>query len=405
MTVLQILKGLIGKEDVNWGNSSTTFNRETHAGTTTPMSYVDAECIPSTGLGNYVGTHLHKQHTDTGTNATTFYVGLHGNAVGLQSAGQGTTRTFTFPEANQQLAGGSELATTNDATKGAGLVGVTDAGAYYSSTTVEAALQEIGSDVTTLQAQVHDRGYLKGLRLSYSSTTDIAIGGGTVSIRDGTNNVMSTLASQITQKFSGGGGNQNGNCVAFGASTLYYIYIDSATVDGSTSLEAGDFYNSDSAPTWDHIDIGWYLTNGAYEDRCVGSFRTNASSEIVRFSHISDNYYKYQTHIATSQTVAGASSCPESWSSATEDVSNMVPKFARRANFTVAEGDAGAVYVYFAGDTNNAILSYANEFVYLTQATSGTLDVSLTDTQTFYWAGSGGRLIGIHVNGYYIDEL
>ena len=131
MTVLQIVKGLVGEEDVNWGDSDSTFTRQTHTGGTTTIHYIDSKSIPAHTKGGVVDTYLHNQNTDTGTTSSTFDIDSDSNRARLSSSGLSSNRTFTFPDTSDQaLVGATDLASTAN-TKGASTVGVEDSGGYF----------------------------------------------------------------------------------------------------------------------------------------------------------------------------------------------------------------------------------------------------------------------------------
>ena len=389
MSVLQAVKDLLGKQDVNWGDSSTTFTRATQTGGTVSINYIDAECIPSTGLGGYVGDHLHVQNTDSLTTATTFGINSGGNSLVLSSSGLTATRTITFPNVSQQLIGATDLVSTATA-KGAALVGVEDAGLYISGATVEAALQEYGSAITVLEGSTHNKGMKNGFRLGYSTTTAITIGGG-LWAHTGTANQHVYTNAQVT--FTCGSAGSNSGSTDLGANQVHYLYIDDSAVvaSGSTLLTASEFINSTTAPAYSHSKVGWYNGN----DRCIGAILTNASNQIRSFSLYGGFYYQYAAPIDEYGSAAAGTTYTAL------DLSSSVPRFCTRARLRLTCATADTVF-YF--DTSSTAVT-PNAFT--SSAANGGImvDVPTNSSQNTYWYASAGNVTDLECAGYYIDEL
>uniref|UniRef100_A0A6M3J4Q1 Uncharacterized protein n=1 Tax=viral metagenome TaxID=1070528 RepID=A0A6M3J4Q1_9ZZZZ len=389
MTVLQIIKDLIGKQDINFGDSTTTFTRETHTGGSISMNYIDAECIPSTFLGGYIGDHLHSQNTDTGTTNATFDINSAGNYARLSTSGLSADRTFTFPDtSNQELVGATDLLSIASGL-GAATVGVEDTGNYFTGANVEAITQEIGSDIDTLQTTVFDRGFKSGFNLGYSSSTAITISGG-MWAHAGTANQHVYAASQIT--FTLGPGGSNSGSTALGANELHYIYIDDSAVvaAGSAALTASEFLNSTTAPTYSHSKVGWYNSN----DRCIGCILTDGANAIVPFYTIGGDYMFY-TYFTSEYTTAN---CPTTYTAL--DVSSSVPTFTTRCRTLIMSATAGTIY-YFSREAHK----HTERHTCASNATPLTVDIPLNTSQNVQWYGSGGVSTEVTVTGYYINEL
>jgi len=389
MSVLQAVKDLLGKQDVNWGSSSTTFTRATQTGGTISINYVDAECIPSTGLGGYVGDHLHVQNTDSLTTATTFGINSGGNSLVLSSTGLTASRTITFPNVSQQLIGATDLASIVTA-KGASLVGVEDAGLYISGATVEAALQEYGSAISTLEGSTHNRGMKNGFKLGYSTTTAITIGGG-MWAHTGTASRHVYTNAQVT--FTLGSAGSNSGSTDLGANQVHYIYIDDSAVvaAGTALMTASEFLNSTTAPAYSHAKAGWY--NG--EDRCIGAILTNASNQVLSFSLYGGFYYQYAAPVDEYGSVAAGTTYTAL------DLSSSVPRFCTRARLRLTCASADTVF-YF--DTSSTAVT-PNAFT--SSAANGGImvDVPTNSSQNTYWYASAGNVTDLDCAGYYIDEL
>jgi len=390
MTVLQIIKDLIGKEDLNLGDSSSTFSRETHTGSSISIHYIDAEVIPSTGLGGHIGDHLHVQNTDSLTTSTTFGINSAGNSLVLSSSGLTSSRTFTFPNtSNQALVGATDLLSTA-ASKGATIVGIQDSGNYFSGINVETVTQELGADVSTLQTETHNRGMKNGFILGFSSTTAITIGGG-MWAHTGTDDRHVYLSSQIT--FTLGPAGSNSGSTALGANQIHYIYLDdSAIVAAATSaLTASEFLNSTTAPVYSHSKVGWYSTN----DRCIGAILTDSSNEVLSFMVFGSHYYRYTTPINEFPTAASGTSYTAT------DLSSSVPVFSTRSRLRITAVTAGTTLAF---DTSSTAVT--PEVLTLSTAdTASMTDVPLSAAQLLYRYGSASTNIDIDVSGYYMDEL
>ena len=387
MTVLQIVKGLIGEEDVSWGDSDTTFSRQTHTGGSTTIHYIDSKSIPANTLGGVIDTHLHTQNTDTGTTATTFVINSGGNSATLSSAGLAGDRTYTFPLTAQALAGASNLASTS-ASYGASMVGIQDSTGNFSSTTVEGALGELAVSVA---GQTEFRGYKRGFKLGYSSTTAVTISGGMWDHRGTTNQNVYT-ASQLT--FTLGSAGSNSGSTNLGASELHYIYIDDSAVvtAGTALLTASEFLNSTTAPAWSNTKCGWYSGN----DRCVGAILTTAASAIVEFFVRSNNFYAYTA--ATAIVAFSSAAAPTSYTNL--DLSGVMPVFSTCAHLDLNPATADH-YLFGINGGHNAVTTLSISGANVWSST----DVYTDTAQILEWDSMNGVVTVILLRGFYIDEL
>jgi len=387
MSVLQIIKDLLSEQDVAWGDSDTTFNRQTHKGGTVAVNYLDSKSIPANTLGGYIDTHLHTQNTDTGTTATTFKVASGGNYAELSASGQTGDRTFTFPiSASQRLIGATDLLSVANA-KGASLVGVEDTGLYFSSATVEGALVELAQDVASVSTY---RGYKRGFTLGYSAVTTITINGGMWNHMGTTTQDVYTN-SQLS--FILGSAGSNSGSTNLGANELHYIYIDDSAVvtSGSALLTASEFLNSTSIPAYSNAKAGWYSGN----DRCVGAIRTNVSSQVSSFYVRSGHFMCYNVGI-TAFSSAAAPTVVQAL-----DLSGWMPVFSTQAKLDVYPATEGTVYSF--GITGGAVYNVYYTAPYANG--SGMLDVFTDTSQSVDWKGSAASLTAILITGYLIDEL
>lgn len=389
MTTIKFKSGLLGKEDINWGDASTTFSRETPTGGSISISYIDDSVIPASSLGGYIDDNLHEQNTDTGTTSSTFDIASGGNRARLSNSGLSADRTYTFPDSSdQQLTGATDLASTA-ASKGASLVGIQDSGSYFSSATVEAAMQELGSDVSVLEAGTHIRGMKHGLVLSYSSSTAINIGGGMWALT-GTTNRHVTLSAQTT--FTLGSAGSNSSSTDLGASQIHYIYLDDSAIEAadSNALTASEFINTTTAPSYNHAKAGWYNGN----DRCIGAVLTDSSNAIVEFYIKGKHYYQYAAPVLEYTTAAAGVTY------ASLDLSSSVPGFSTMARLRVSDLGAAAQY-YF----DTAATATTPEAHYAAVSAENTWDIPTDASQAVYWYADSVADTMINTSGYYLDEL
>lgn len=387
MTLFTIVKDLIGKEDVNWGDSSSTFSRETHSGGSTSLHYIDAECIPSTTLGNYIGDHLHEQNTDTSTTSTYFTINSGGHHAKLDTTGLTADRTFTFPNTgDQELIGDTDLGSTSNGL-GASLVGVEDSAGLLSATDVEDALAEIAAEVA---AFAYPRGYLKGLEIDDSSDTQITLSAGCAHLGSEATYKMVYSTATITFTLGSAGSNAASEDLDAGVQEIHYIYIDESSISSST-LAASNFRNHTDVPTYSASHCGWY----SGDDRCIGAVLIDSSNHVVDCYQISNNFMGFETAI----TEYGQAAAPDNMASL--DLSSCVPTFATMAKVVVY--NAAGAHDLFIFDINS---TGASNFVYyIDTAEFGTFDIPLNSDQTVYWAALKGGSTGVSVTGYYLDRL
>jgi len=397
MTVLRLIKGLIGAEDLNLGDSSSTFNRETYTGGRIALRYIDAEVIPSTGLGGVIGDHLHVQNTDSMTISTTFGINGAGTSVTLDASGLTAPRRFTFPDTgDQELIGDVDLASTANSL-GASLVGVEDTGGYFTGADVEAITQELGADVYVLTTEERNRGRHNGFRLGYSSTSAITISGGSWG-HDGTTLQYVWMTSAATFTLGPGGSNTRSDALA--ANQIHYIYIDDSAVvtSGTGELTASEFINSTDIPVYDNQRHGWYAsgaTNTTAYDRCIGAVLTNTSDEILEFSVTSRAFYRYASPVVEF-TTAGCGTTYQAL-----NLSSSVPSFSTAAKVRVT--NVNATTGLFFDTANTAVTPEA--LMISTANRAHTFDISLNSSQVVYFYGTADTNVDIDLVGYFIDDL
>jgi hypothetical protein len=397
MTVLRLIKGLIGAEDINLGDSSTTFNRETYTGGSVALRYIDAEVIPSTTLGGVIGDHLHVQNTDSLTKSTTFGINGAGTSVTLDASGLTAPRSFTFPDTgDQELVGDVDLASTA-AGLGASLVGIADAGGYFTGADVEAITQELGADVDTLLTEERDRGRHTGFRLGFASVAAVTISGGSWG-HDGTTLQYVWMSSAVTFTLGPGGSNARSDAPA--SNELHYIYIDDEAIvlSGTGELTASEFKNSTDIPVYDNQRHGWYAsgaTNTTAYDRCIGAILTNTSNEILEFSVTSRAFYRYASPVVEFTTA----SCGTTYQAL--NLNSSVPSFSTAAKIRVT--NVNATTGLFFDTANTAVTPEA--LMISTANRAHTFDISLNSSQVVYFYGTADTNVDIDLVGYFIDDL
>ena len=386
MTVLQIIKDLAGEQDINWGDSDTTFARQTHTGGSTNINYVDSKSIPANTLGGVVDTHLHTQNTDTGTTETNFYIRSGSNPVILSATGVTGTRLISFPDLTTQLAGVGELSQTTHG-YGASMIGVEDSAGYFIGTDTEAVLAELAADVAAVASY---RGFKRGFKLGYSNGTTITISGGMWD-HMGTTTQNVYTSSQIS--FVCGSAGSNSGSDDLDASNLHYIYIDDSAVvtAGTALLTASEFMNDKTAPAYDHSKSGWYNGN----DRCIGCLLTTAGSVITKFFVRSDNYMCYDATIVEFASAAAPAVVADL------DVSSSVPIYSTHVRLWIYPATDATIYQFTpkGGAVYEAFGTAA--------AANGSFDVDVCtdDSQVLEWVASAANTTVVNLLGYFIDEL
>ena len=380
MTVLQIVKALAGEQDINWGDSDTTFSRQTRTGSTTSINYVDSKSIPANSLGGVIDTHLHTQNTDTGTTAETFIIDSDADSATLSTTGLSADRTFTFPntQTTQSLVGATDLAlTTSVATGGAKTVGVYDVAGHFTATTVEAALAE---NAVAIAAILLPYGYKRGFTLSYIAAGIVALTRG-MWHHAGTTDQMVYSSGTIAYTAAGLSGDQ-----------LQYLYLDdSAIASAGTAVITGtQLTNSVTPPSFSNTKFGWYNGN----DRCIGAFVV-LSGSILRFKIFSNDYYAYYT----APVLYTAANSPTSDTSL--DFAEYVPIFSTGCRISIQHATSGD-QISFKPATG-----WAAKTQITVSDTSEYQDaeVQLDTDQTVLWSTDTDSQTIVSISGYHSGDL
>ena len=133
------------------------------------------------------------------------------------------------------------------------------------------------------------QGCLQRPKFEYNDTTSILISSAWYE-HNGTAQQILYWNAQLTYTFGSGGSNANSDDL--GASEWHYLYIDDSELSGA-EMVAGEFINTTTAPSWSEAKHGWYNGN----DKCIGAFLTNASSQIIEFWHDGGEYFSYANSI------------------------------------------------------------------------------------------------------------
>jgi hypothetical protein len=118
-------------------------------------------------------------------------------------------------------------------------------------------------------------------KFTWSDTDTITVGAGRTH-HNGTAEQIIKWDAALTYDFGSGGSNAASDDL--GASEWHYLYIDDSALSGAT-LTAARLRNDTTAPTWNASEGGWY-GGGDANDKCIGAFWSNASSQIEEFYHV-----------------------------------------------------------------------------------------------------------------------
>jgi len=380
MTVIQVVKALAGEQDINFGDSDTTFSRQTRNGGTTSINYVDSKSIPANTLGGVVDTHLHAQNTDTGTTQSTFIINSAGYYAKLDTTGLILDSTFTFPntEPAQRLVGATDLAATGVASMlGAKTIGVYDIAGHFTGTNVEAVLAE---NAVNIAAFLLPYGYKRGLTPSFINTSNISFTRG-IWHHSGTIDQMVYSPSSITYAPSSLSGTQ-----------LQYLYLDDSAIvsAGSQIITTTQLTNSTTAPTFSSTKFGWYNGN----DRCIGHLYI-AGGFIQKFKVYSGEFYVYYLI----GDLYSGSNAPTA--STVRDVSAVVPTFCTRCRVSVKNATDGNNFVFSPDSTWNEL----NGITMAKASAYAGIDIELDTDQSFYWKADNATATNLYMVGVYVGDL
>jgi hypothetical protein len=220
---------------------------------------------------------------------------------------------------------------------------------------------------------------------SRASTTTLTLSAGTY-MHVGTTTQLLSWDSLLT--FTPGSGGSNSASVNLGANQVHYLYVDDSAVVtlGATTLTVAELLNNTTAPSWSETKHGLY--NG--EDRCIFSFRTNGSSQIVDFYH-SGELVTWADHIQDL-----ASTDIDTWTA----VTLSIPAFSTMAitSLQVESGGAGRMSWRTTGTSGSGHLgshdgdNSGNPFIAITDS-SQRIDVTIDS--------SGTEKLEVETSGWY----
>jgi len=131
-------------------------------------------------------------------------------------------------------------------------------------------------------------GLVERATFEYNTALSINIKGGRYHHATNTGTEIIAKIGDITFAFGSAGSNSNSDNLT--ASDWHYLYLDNSRLD--EDVTAGMFINSTSEPQWIDSKLGWYglAGNVTTNDRCIGAFYTNSSSQIARFWQVQDMF-------------------------------------------------------------------------------------------------------------------
>ncbi len=105
------------------------------------------------------------------------------------------------------------------------------------------------------------------------------------------------------------------------ASDISYLYLDDSAIvsAGSALISNSELIDSLSVPIWSVSKHGWY----SGEDKCIGGFKTDGSSQLTLFVHDGGDYFGYQDHVSD----RAEADLDTTWTT----VTLSIPKFATKA--------------------------------------------------------------------------
>lgn len=122
------------------------------------------------------------------------------------------------------------------------------------------------------------RGVIRGLEISYSSTTAIAVAAGVAALNG---KLMSYAGATLTSGSTMT--NIAGSTVTLGASKCYFVFLYDNSGTAEIRIEERDGTGDGADPTWDSDLDYWKSASTGAAARRVGKFWTNGSNNIIFF--------------------------------------------------------------------------------------------------------------------------
>ncbi len=184
--------------------------------------------------------------------------------VASDASGNWETGLGTWTEASDELARTTILASSNSGS------------AETFSGDVTVAITQPARDVQS--AALDSRGLIRGLDITYSSTTAIAVAAGTAAINGKILTYAgATLTSGSTMK------DIANSTVTIGASKCYFVFLYDNAGSAEIRIEERDGTGDGADPTFDTDLDYWKAASTGGAARRIGKFWTDASSLIIKF--------------------------------------------------------------------------------------------------------------------------
>jgi hypothetical protein len=233
-------------------------------------------------------------------------------AASLQLGGAGATVTGVLDEDNMATDTATQLATQQS---------------------IKAYVDTSVSGVTVSYDVV--AGLLMPTTFGWASTSSITLSTARYH-HNGTTEQIVKWDSALTYTFGSGG--SNADSTNLDASEWHYLYIDDSALSGST-ITAARLINVTTAPTWNESELGWYGSatgNLEANDKCIGAFYSNASSQLDKFYQCDNKItWDVETEIVGSVT------------------SSFADKTARAPAFAIDQRIECVAYCSKAGNSGN----------------------------------------------------
>jgi hypothetical protein len=199
----------------------------------------------------------------------------------------------------------------------------------------------------------------------------------------------------LTFDFGSGGSNAASDDLT--ASAWHYLYIDDSALSGGT-ITAARLLNSTTAPTWNASELGWYNGN----DKCIGAFLTNGSSQLLEFFQADD-----LIHYADAVSNRGLADLDTTWT----DVTLSLPSFSTKALCTIVQYNTVALTAcrthwrtngqtgtsgHVVNDTYTGVSARAYTQVTVVTDSGQTIEVKNHI--------SGTQQVQVNTNGYYLPR-
>jgi len=266
--------------------------------------------------------------------------------------------------------------------------------------TEKATKTYVDGQIATVAAISSFGGYVDRPKFEYKDTDEIYINPGRYE-HNGTSQQMVYWNSQLTFQFGAGGSNAGSSALA--ASDWFYLYIDDSAVVtlGTALLTEAEFVAVTTAPTWSNSKHGYYNGN----DRCIGWFITNSSSQIIEFTHSGGE------RLSFSSAFTDRASANITTSFVTVALTGpAIDGIDMDASFNVvADADVGLGYYRAYGTTGDGIPCFdGNHQVYNIDRNINTFRVSTgldgTDPSIDVKASSANANLAIYTSGYYFPR-